>query len=486
MALDRRGIVKTLGYLTLLAGGSMLPSLLTAWYFGELAAFDGFALSALISFSIGTALIWAARRHAPDLRVRDGMIVVAFGWLIVSAVGALPYTASGVLHSFIDAWFESVSGFTTTGATVFSDVETLPRSLLMWRSLSQWLGGMGILVFVLSILPSAGGSGHSLLFAETSGLNVQKLDTRHRGSAQKLYTIYASLALVQIGLLYAGGLPLSDSAALSLGSIASSGLLIHNDGLMHYNSAYVEAILACFMILSCINFTLYHRAVRGEFQKIKNNTELRAFLGLLVACSALVSVCLWNSGVYDAASSIRYGAFQTVSFMTTTGHTSTDLSEWPSFVKAVLTVLSFVGGQAASTSGGIKIVRIIILLKLIRRSFIMRIHPRAVVGVKLEGQALDSAAVNGVIAFFFTYLALFAAGAFLLSFDIDDMGRALLSSAAMLGNTGVAVGAQGAIADITRCSAPSRLLMCVLMLAGRLEIYTVMLLGRKTFWTHSR
>ncbi|MFA7503015.1 MAG: TrkH family potassium uptake protein [Anaerovoracaceae bacterium] len=486
MALDRRGIVKTLGYLTLLLGCAMLPPFLSAWYLKEQAVLEGFTMSVLTTFSAGAALLWASRNHVPNLRVRDGIIVVAFGWLIASAVGALPYVTTGVLPSFPDAWFESVSGFTTTGATVFSDVESLPRSLLMWRSLCQWLGGMGILVFVLSILPAAGSSGHSLLFAETSGLSVQKLDTRHRGSAQKMYIIYTSLALAQIGLLYAGGLPLSDSAALSLGSIASSGLNVHNDGLMHYNSAYVETILACFMILSCVNFTLYYRAVRGEFQKIKNNTELRVFFGTLTACALLVSISLWRSGVYGAAASVRYGAFQTVSFMTTTGHVSTDLSAWPSFAKAILTLLSFVGGQAASTSGGIKIIRIIILLKLIRRSITMRIHPRAVLGIKLEGQALDSAAVNGVIAFFFTYLALFAAGAFLLSFDIDDMGQAFLSSAAMLGNTGTAIGAQRVVTNYAHCAAPSKLLMCVLMLAGRLEIYTVMLLGSKAFWTHSR
>lgn len=285
MALDRRGIVKTLGYLTLLLGCAMLPPFLSAWYLKEQAVLEGFTMSVLTTFSAGAALLWAARNHVPNLRVRDGMIVVAFGWLIASAVGALPYVTTGVLSSFPDAWFESVSGFTTTGATVFSDVESLPQSLLMWRSLCQWLGGMGILVFVLSILPAAGSSGHSLLFAETSGLSVQKLDTRHRGSAQKMYLIYTSLALAQIGLLYAGGLPLSDSAALSLGSIASSGLNVHNDGLMHYNSAYVEAILACFMMLSCVNFTLYYRAVRGEFQKIKNNTELRVFFGTLTACA---------------------------------------------------------------------------------------------------------------------------------------------------------------------------------------------------------
>ncbi len=486
MAINKRAIFKITGFLAVLIGVAMFPAYLMAESLQEHGAAHGFAVTSLGAIGAGFSQLWYGRGKVPELRIRDGMLVVFLGWLFASLAGSFPYLISGVLLSFPDAFFESVSGFTTTGATVFSDVEALPRSILFWRAFCQWLGGMGILVFVISILPALRINGYNLLKAETTGLEVQKLDTRHHGSARKLYIIYISLTLLQILLLSLGKLSLFDASLLSFGSIASSGLNNYNKGLLQFNSMYVETVVGFFMILSCVNFSLYYYAIRKEFQKIWKNTELRAFLGIMAVSAVLVSLNLRMTETYDTVNSLRYGVFQTVSFMTTTGNTSADFSGWPDFSKTLLTILTFIGGSSASTGGAIKVIRIVILSKLIWRSFSMRIHPNAVVSIKLQGKALDTGTVNAIVAFFFTYLTVFLVGAFVISFDVDDMTAAYLSSAAMLCNTGTNIGPLGILGNYAVFSGPAKLFMSLLMLTGRLEIYTVLLLGTKAFWNPSK
>lgn len=486
MGINRRAILKISGFLAVIVGLAMLPSYLLAFNLQENTAAHGFGVTSGFAIGAGASLVWLARGKTSELRVRDGMLMVFLGWLIASLAGACPYLISGVLDSFPDAFFESVSGFTTTGATVFTDVQALPRSILFWRAFCQWMGGMGILVFVISVLPALGINGYNLLKAETSGLNIEKLDARHHSSARRLYTIYISLTLLQILLLYGGKLSLFDASLLSFGTISSSGLSNYNDGLMHFESSYVEVVAAVFMVFSCVNFTLYHHALRREFDKVWKNTELRAFLSIMAVAAILVSLNLRLTETYDTVHSLRHGVFQTVSFLTTTGSGSADFSHWPAFSKTLLTVLTFIGGSSVSTGGAIKVIRVVILAKLVWRSFSMRIHPNAVISIKLQGKAVDSSTVNAIVAFFFTYLTVFLAGAFVISFDIDDLDASFLSSAAMLCNTGSNIGPLGILGNYATFAGPTKLFMSLLMLAGRLEIYTVLLLGSRSFWDPNR
>lgn len=460
----------------------MLAPFFLSSYLGEEASAQGFGVTAALIIGIGIVLTWFTREKSKHLSLRDGILVVSLGWFIAALAGCAPYLISGTLHSFPDAFFESMSGFTTTGATVFTDIEALPRGIIFWRSFCQWLGGMGILVFIMSVLPTLGISGYSILDAETPGLGVQKLDTKHNESAKKLYLAYIALTGLQMLLLKQGGMSSFDSLIFSFGSISSSGLTNYNDGLMHFDSAYIESVIAIFMVFSCINFSIYYALFRKDFKKIIQSTEFKAFLGILSVSAILVVLNLRLTNTYNMQDSLRYGLFQTVSFMTTTGNASTNFMNWPGFSKMLLTILTFIGGSAASTGGAIKVIRIVILSKLIWRSFSIRIHPNAVIGVKLDGKPLVSSTTNSVVAFFFAYIIIFLAGAFIISFATEDLQTAFLASSSMLCNTGASFGSMGIFGNYSAFPGLTKLFMSFLMLAGRLEIYTVLLLFSKTFW----
>ncbi len=482
MSLNKSTVLKILGYLLGIAGIAMLPSFFVSLYLGEKGSALGFGLTAASMICLSASLLWFLKGVIPEPRLREGMFIVFLGWFFASFAGAFPYLISGTLQSFPDAFFESVSGFTTTGATVFSDIEALPRGILLWRSMCQWLGGMGILVFVISILPSLGINGHNILNAESPGPGFQNPETGFKGSAKKLYLVYVAMTVIEIILLLLGGMNLFDSVIFCFGSISSSGLTSYNDGIMHFDSIYIEAVIAVFMLLSCVNFSLYYYIVKRKFEKFWNNTEFRVFIGIMAVSAVMVCLNLRWSGTYNTADSIRYGVFQTVSFMTTTGNASTDFMHWPGFSQMLLTTLTFIGGSSSSTGGAIKVIRVIILGKLVWRSLSMRVHPNAVIGIKLEGKPLPSNTVNAAVAFFLTYIAVFLAGAFVISFGTEDFQTAFVASSALLSNTGTGFGTMGIFGNYSAFAGPMKLFMSFMMLAGRLEIYTVLLIGSRVFW----
>ena len=482
MALNRHAITKIMGYILSIIGLSMLAPFLLSVQLGEEEATRGFGVTAAFIIGIGLVLAWFTREKSKHLSLRDGILVVFLGWFVAAFAGCFPYLISGTLQSFPDAFFESMSGFTTTGATVFTDIEALPRSIVFWRSFCQWLGGMGILVFIISVLPALGINGYNILNAETPGLGVQKLDSRHNDTARKLYLAYITLTLMQIILLSRGGMSFFDSMIFSFGSIASSGLTNYNDGLMHFNSPYIESVIAVFMIFSCINFSVYYFIFKRDFRKLLHNTEFKVFLGIMGISAILVVLDLRLTNTYDTEGALRYGIFQTISFMTTTGNASADFMQWPEFSKTLLTILTFIGGSSASTGGAIKVIRIVILSKLIWRSFSVRIHPNAVIGIRIDGKPLVSSITNAIVAFFFVYMVVFFAGAFIISFATEDLQTAFLASSSILSNTGASFGAMGIFGNYAAFSGPIKLFMSFLMLTGRLEIYTVLLLFTKTFW----
>lgn len=483
MSLNYPLIGKILGIILVILGCAMTPALILSAYFGEYQAAGGFFATILPLILAGCLLVSRLRPSSKTLRYRDGFLVVALCWVAASLAGAFPYMLSGITDSVADAIFESTSGFTTTGATIFTDVESLPRGLLMWRSFSQWLGGMGILVFAISILPALGISGQFIAKAEAPGPTLEKMTPKMTDSARLLYTMYVSLTLLQIVLLLLGGMNAYDACIFTFGSVASGGLSNYNDGIAHFNSPYIELVISFFTIFACVNFTLYYTLAKGKIREFFRDTELRAFLLILLGAFSLVCIDLWVNGSYDnPVDAVRFGFFHVTSFLTTTGHVTSDIMVWPTFSKFLLFTLMFIGGCSSSTGGAIKVIRVIVLFKLIRRGIYRRLHPRAVIPVKLRGRNISSDTVSGITAFIVSYFLIFLFGALVLSLEPFDFLTAISASAATLSNIGTGFGVMGLGGNYAVFSDWAKLFMSLLMLVGRLELFTILLLFTPTFW----
>ena len=484
MILHTKSIARILGHLMTITGLAMTVPLILAALGGNPQIIMGFLIPAALSLALGVALSIQFRHADRSITVKDGMLLTLLSWLLISCAGAMPYLLTGVTKSFISALFESISSYTTTGATILTNVSGLPRSILFWRSFSQWMGGIGILVLMRSMMPPSFERQSSVLQTETEAINTDNISFGRRSTARLIYLFYIAMTCVQVLLLKLCGLKWFDSFIFSFGTSASGGLNNYSDGLLHVANPAVEAVLALFMLLSCVNFALYVRLLHRETDRLHQNTELKAYLGIAAAGVVLVTADLFVHRTYATlGESFRFGGYQAVSFLTTTGLSSADFNLWPSFSKMILTVLSFIGSCSSSTGGALKVIRVVILSKMVWRSFTTRIHPNAVVTIKTNGKPLPTHVANGAVAYTLTFFCMFLAGAFLLTFDAaSDFQTAFTASGAMLCNIGTGAGAMGMYAEYHMFSQPSQLLMCFLMLAGRLEIYAVMLPFTRSFW----
>ena len=484
MILHTKSIARILGHLMTITGLAMTVPLILAALGGNPQIIMGFLIPAAFSLSLGISLSIIYRDADRSITMKDGMILTVLSWFLISCFGAMPYLLTGVTHSPISALFESISSYTTTGATILTNVSGLPRSILFWRSFSQWLGGIGILVLLHSLIPASFEQQSSILSTETEAINTDNISFSRRSTAKLIYLFYIAMSGAQVLLLKFCGLNWYDSFIFSFGTSASGGLNNYSDGLLHLANPAAEAVLALFMLLSCVNFALYVRLLRGDTEKLHGNTELNAYCGIAVAGVILVTLDLFIHHVYsDLAESMRFGGFQAISFLTTTGLSSADFNAWPSFSKMVLTVLSFIGGCSSSTGGALKIIRIVILSKMIWRSFTTRIHPNAVVTIKTNGKPVPSNVANRAVAYTLIFFVIFLTGTFLLTFDAAaDFQSAFTASGAMLCNIGTGAGVMGMFAEYHMFGQFSQLVMCFLMLAGRLEIYAVLLPFSRSFW----
>ena len=484
MILHTKSIARILGHLMTITGLAMAVPLILAALGGNPQIIMGFLIPAALSMAVGVTLSIVYRDADRNISVKDGMFLTLVSWLLISCAGAMPYLLTGVTGSFVSALFESISSYTTTGATILTNISGMPRSILFWRSFSQWLGGIGILVLMRSMMPTSFERQSSVLQTETEAINTDNISFARRSTARLIYVFYIAMTLVQVLLLKICGLKWFDSFIFSFGTSASGGLNNYSDGLLHVSAPAVELILAVFMMLSCVNFALYVRLLHKETDRLRQNTELKAFLGIAAAGIVLVTADLFVHRTYATlGESFRFGGYQAVSFLTTTGLSSADFNLWPSFSKTVLTVLSFIGSCSSSTGGALKVIRVVILSKMVWRSFTTRIHPNAVVTIKTNGKPLPTHIANAAVAYTLTFFALFLAGAFLLTFDpAADFQTAFTASGAMLSNIGTGAGTMGMYAEYHAFGQFSQLLMCFLMLAGRLEIYAVMLPFTRSFW----
>ncbi|GAB1476665.1 TrkH family potassium uptake protein [Bacillota bacterium] len=487
MGLNIPSIAKVMSFVAMLLGVAMIPSAVVSVIYGEYMTALTFALIIVPLLAAGAFISSLINVKVSKLKLREGIFIVAASWIFASLLGCIPYLATDSIHGFVNAFFESVAGFTTTGATIITDVESLSKGILFWRSFSQWLGGMGILVFAISILPSLGISGQYMAKAETPGINLSKVVPRMSDSAKILYIIYTVFTLSAIILLKFGGLSLFDSAIVSMGSVASGGLSNYNAGIPHFKSVYVEFIAASFTILSCVNYTLYYSAIRRRFKEFFSNSELRVFLIILFGSGLLISANLWWGGNYESVGeSLRHGLFQSSSFMTTAGHYSANFDTWPTFSKMLLFMLMIMGASSASTGGGIKVIRVIILFKLIRRGIFMRLHPNAVMPVKIQDKTIASAMVSGVVSFLSLYVVIFFISMLILSLENFDFITTITAVASTLNNSGMGMELIGPTGSYAIFPTFSKIYMSFLMLLGRLELFTILLILTPSFWNPDR
>ncbi len=415
------------------------------------------------------------------LYARDGLAVVALAWICMSLFGALPFVLSGDIPNYVDAFFETVSGFTTTGSSILTEVESLSRGGLFWRSFTHWVGGMGVLVFVMAILPMNDGHGMHLMRAEVPGPTVGKLVSRMSDTAKILYSIYLVMTVVEIVLLLAGGMPLYDAAIHAFGTAGTGGFSCRNLSVGAYDSVYFDVVIGTFMLLFGVNFNLYYFLLIRRFRDVLHSEELRAYL-LIVAASVL-AIAVNISHLYQSfAASLRYAFFQVSSIITTTGYATTDFNTWPAFSKTILVILMFVGACAGSTGGGMKVARIVILAKTSFCDMRRMLHPNAVATVRFEGKPIGEKNIRSVHLFLTVYLIVFTISCLLLSLEEMDLVTTFTAVAACMNNIGPGLEAVGPVGNFSAFSPWAKVLLSFDMLVGRLEIFPMLLLFAPSIW----
>lgn len=471
-------IIYILGWILSIEGAMMVLPLITAVIYGESAGW-AFVITMVLCLAIGVPLV----RKSPKNRVfyvREGFVSVALSWIVLSIFGALPFVISGSIPNVVDALFETVSGFTTTGSSILKDVEALPYCMIFWRSFTHWIGGMGVLVFILAILPMAGGSHVSLMKAESPGPSVSKLVPTVQSTAKILYGIYICMTLVQIVLLLVGKMPLFDAITLSFGTAGTGGFGIKNDSIAGYSS-YLQVVITIFMILFGVNFNLYYLFLERKYRAALKMEEVRVYFAIIFV--AILIITLKIVKLYDSVgTSIKHAAFQVGSIITTTGYATTDFNTWDSVSKTILVALMFVGACAGSTGGGIKVSRILIGVKTIRKELVSYIHPRSVKKVTIDGKTVEHEVLRSINVYIITYLIIFSASILLVAFDGHSFTTNFTAVAATLNNIGPGLELVGPTANFGFFSPLSKLVMIFDMLAGRLEIFPLLLLFSRETW----
>ncbi|SET26940.1 trk system potassium uptake protein TrkH [Natronincola peptidivorans] len=473
-------VLKVLGNLLLFEAVALLLPLAVGIYYKESSVL-AFMYTILILIVLG-GMMRKFPSSSKQIKAREGLSIVAGGWIFVSFFGALPFVLDGSIPSMVDAFFETVSGLTTTGATIINDIEVLPRSILFWRSFTHWLGGMGILVLTLAVLPALGVGGFQIFKAESPGPVSDKLVPRMRNTATILYTAYLGITILEMILLLAGGLTLYESALHTFGTVGTGGFSTYNSSIGAYESSYVVMVIAIFMIASGVNFSLYYELYKKNFKEIYKNSELKLYLSIIAISVLLITLNLYGNVYDNIFETFKQAFFQVGSFITTTGYTTTNYEEWPGFSQSILFFLMFAGGSAGSTGGSIKIIRLLILLKLVIREISKILHPRAVIPIRINGKMISADVIAGVSSFFFLYLLLLMVGSLLISLEGIGLVSSISSVAATLGNIGPGFGFVGPTQTYSDFSVASKMLLSLMMLFGRLELYTIFILLMPAFW----
>lgn len=479
--MNKRLVIRLLGAILLLEAACMVPSLILALIYGDGDAM-AFVKTMGIMVVLGLPMRSLSKPEHRDLRAREGFLIVALAWVILSVFGALPFMFGGMIPNFADALFESVSGFTTTGATILRNFDFLPRGLMFWRAFTHWIGGMGVLVLTLALLPQLTGRTSHLVRAESPGPSLSKIVPKMGDSAKILYAIYFVLTVIEFAALIIAGMDPYDAAIHAMSTAGTGGFSNYAASAAAFNSPCIEIILTVFMVLFGINFALFFRLLIGDVKGFFHSEELHWYLGIFVSFSLIISVLI--TPLYgNFFTAMRYSFFQASSFMSTTGFTTTDFSKWPAAANILLLMLMLIGSCAGSTSGGIKVIRIAMLCKEGKREIRHTFQPRKVQVVRFEDKGVDESMLHQIGTFVFVYIMLILVGAFVISLDGRyDLQANLTSSLTCVSNVGPALSSMGALDNLSGYSSFSKIVMCLLMLAGRLELFPILAVFHPAIW----
>ena len=472
-------VFRLLGYVLMIEGALLLLPAAASLVYGEWMVLGVFLLTAAVSAGIGYAL-HTIKPRSKVFYMREGFAATSLCWVFISVMGAVPFVLTGCIPNPVDALFETVSGFTTTGASILPAVEGLPNGILFWRSFTHWIGGMGVLVFLLSLLPLTGGSHVNLMKAESPGPQVDKLVPKVQSTAKILYGIYFALTMLELVFLLIGRMPLFEAMLTAFGTAGTGGFGFRNDSFASF-SPYIQWVVTIFMILFGVNFNAYFLLLMRKFRRAAASEEVRGYFVVIAVAVGIITANIYS--MYNSfGEALRQAAFQVGSIITTTGFSSCDFDLWPTLSKEILVMLMFIGACAGSTGGGIKVVRILVLLKLIRRGIATRLHPNAIVTVKINGKNIPSDTVSAIANHMFLYIAVVFISTILLSLNNFDMITTFTSVLTCIGNIGPGLELVGPAANFSIYSGPGLFLLSILMLAGRLELFTLFILLTPRFW----
>jgi len=476
-----RAVLHILSLLMILNGLFMVSILPVSWIC-ESGDFNPLLISSAISANLG-AIIWWFTRNNKYLSKRDGYLVVTFGWVILGITGALPFILSGSISDIPSAFFETISGYTTTGASILNDIEALPAGIMLWRSMTQWIGGMGIIVLTVALLPLFGVGGVELFMAEAPGPSSGKLHPKITDTAKRLWIIYVLLTLAETIMLKVAGMTWLDALNHAFTTMSTGGFSTKNASIAAYNSPAIEYIITAFMLVGGINFSILYFIVKGIWKKVLIDEEFKTYLGIIVVFTVAITSTLVVDSDKGLEESFRHAVFQVVTIITTTGFSTANYALWAPFAYMLILFLMFTGGSASSTSGGVKVLRHLIILKNGYMEFKRLLHPRGIIPVRINNKSVEQRTVYNVLAFFFIYLFVFILGALVISAFGYDLMTSAGASIACLGNIGPGIGDVDPSHNFAGFSTGAKFVLSFLMLLGRLELFTVLIIFTPSFWS---
>lgn len=476
-----RAVFHILSLLMILNGFFMATILPVSWVQNS-GDFNAILIAAAISTNLG-AIVWAfTKKNRRELSKRDGYLIVTFGWIILGITGALPFLISGAIPDVSSAFFETFSGYTTTGASILNDIEALPPGLMLWRSMTQWIGGMGIIVLTIALLPLFGAGGVELFMAEAPGPSSGKLHPKITDTAKRLWLIYMLLTVVETILLKIAGMSWLDAVNHSFTTMSTGGFSTKNASIAAFDSKAIEYIITGFMLVGGLNFSMIYFIVKGVFHKVISNEEFKTYVGIIAIFTMAIAATVYFTTSNSLESSFRQALFQVVTIVTTTGFSTANYAMWAPFAYMLIVFLMFTGGSAGSTSGGVKILRHLIILKNGYTEFKRLLHPRGVIPVRINGRSVEQKTVYNVLAFFFIYILVFIFGALVISAFGHDIVTSAGASIACLGNIGPGIAGVDPSHNFAFFSSGAQLFLSFLMLLGRLELFTVLIILTPAFW----
>lgn len=475
-------VFRVLGLLLIIESFFLFLSTIVSFIYQE-STYYSLLIPSAITLVIGLGTWFFTAKWSKDMGKKEGYLIVSLVWVVFSFFGAMPFIMSGAIPSFTDAFFETMSGFTTTGATILNDIESLPKSILFWRSIIQWIGGMGMIVMSLAILPMLGIAGMELFIAEVPGPTADKLHPRVKQTAKRLWGIYFVFTFIETILLYLGGMDLFDAVNHAFTTMATGGYSTKQASIAYFDSAYIQYVIILFMFIAGVNFSLSYFALKRKFSKVFTNEEFRYYIGFIAifTLSLTIIIALQKSD-QSIEKSFRESVFQVVSIITTTGYVTADYLSWGALAAILVFTMMFFGSSAGSTGGGIKIVRIVLLFKNSYQEFKRLLHPNAIIPVRLNHKAVDPKIVTNVLAFIVFYILIFVAGSIIMAGLGLDFNSAMGSVIASLGNIGPGIGSVGPMDNFAHIPDAGKWFLSFLMMLGRLELFTIMIIFSPVFW----